>query len=166
MYIKNYFEQKIRDIKELFLSDNLNLDFELIRYKKIDNCLVLWIKLQNSNYKLVIFAEKENYKIFVFDSSGNHNLYEIFSDSGQSSSTSKSQSIIKEGDYYYLLSPLSGKIEKVNVKDTYEEGEVIAIVSAMKMEHPLTADKKYKFVEALVQVGQFVDINQKIVKLQ
>jgi len=166
MYIKNHAEQKIIEIKELLLIQNVNPDFELIRYKKTENCLVLWIKLQNANYKLVIFAEKENYKIFAFDSSGNHNLYEIFSNSGQSSSTSKSQSIIKEGDYYYLVSPLSGKIEKINIKDVYEEGEVIAIVSAMKMEHPLIADKKYKFIEALAQVGQFVDINQKIVKLQ
>jgi acetyl/propionyl-CoA carboxylase alpha subunit len=162
MYINNYYTKAIQDISKF--SKDQDKVIELLRFKKIENCLVLWIKIDDVNYKFVIFNEKGSYKIFVFDSFNCFNVYEIYS--GSLESTNNSNNIIKEGDYCYLISPLSGKLEKINKKEVYNEGDVIAIVSAMKMEHPLVADKKYQLVEIMTYPGQFVDINQRIVKIK
>ena len=57
-----------------------------------------------------------------------------------------------------LASPMPGKIFKI-IKDAGSEvkkGEVIIILEAMKMEHPIRSDKDGKIKKIFFQVGQLV----------
>ncbi|MCS7243355.1 MAG: acetyl-CoA carboxylase biotin carboxyl carrier protein subunit [Candidatus Calescibacterium sp.] len=164
MYIKNFYSNTVSN----FEIDKLE-EFEILKIEKKPYYLKLWLKIENAIYKLIIIKEKDKYKFFVFDGFNEMNIYEIFSglhSSIDKSGDYKNTNIIYQGDFYFVVSPLSGKVEKINEKNRYDKDDVIAVISAMKMEYLIVADKEYEFVERLVDVGQFVDMNQKIVKLK
>lgn len=164
MYIKNYHNNEISPL----ISSQNQIQIELIKIQKNDYNTKMWVKINNQIFKIIILDEKYRTKFFVFDSFNNYNVFEIFSDFEEDSKTNDKQrtNIVEFQGYFYLTAPLSGKIEKINVKEVYEEGDLILVISAMKMEHSIFSDSKYKLVEVLVQSGNFVDINQKIIKLE
>lgn len=160
MYIKNFSTGNKINLQPIKI-DNI----EIIKTEKKDDCVKVNLKINNQNYKLIVFKEKEGIKIFAFDSFGNYNVFFVFDELREEAKVDNSN-IVQEGDYYFVVSPLSGKVEKINEVMTVQKDDVIVVISAMKMEHSITANEKYEVVERLVKVGDFVDIKQKIVKLK
>lgn len=157
MYIKNYYSNSISEVQ--FVPYH---NIEVINLEKKPGYIRMWVKVDNQNYKIIIFKEKNTFKFIVFDQFHNYNVYQfLFSvDKGREDNNN----IICEGDYYFVVSPLSGRIEKIS--DEIKKGDPIVIISAMKMEHLIIADRDYQIVEKIANVGQFVNINQKILKLK
>lgn len=160
MYIKNFSTENKSNFKPVKI-ENL----EILKIDKKEDFVKISLKLNNQNYKLIIFKEKEGIKIFAFDSFSNCNVFLIFDEFKEENKVNNSN-IVEEGDYYFVVSPLSGKIEKVNEGKIVEKDDAIVVMSAMKMEHSIIANEKYEIVERLINVGDFVDIKQKIVKLK
>ncbi|MEN3015705.1 MAG: acetyl-CoA carboxylase biotin carboxyl carrier protein subunit [bacterium] len=160
MYIKNFYSNSKSQIQP-----TSKTDFELIKVEKKEDYSKLILKLYNSIYKVIIIPEKQSMKFYVYDGFNNMNVFEVYSSFEELDSRVEDVSyIIKEGNYYFVVSPLSGRIEKIN--DQVSPGDQIVIISAMKMEHSIIADKYYQVVEKFAEIGQFVDINQKIIKLK
>jgi biotin carboxyl carrier protein len=63
-----------------------------------------------------------------------------------------------------IEAPLPGKIVRVEVTvgNTVEEGGVICIIEAMKMENPILSPVKASIVEVAVSPGQVVKTGEKI----
>jgi biotin carboxyl carrier protein len=63
-----------------------------------------------------------------------------------------------------IEAPLPGKIIRVEVTvgNTVEEGGVICIIEAMKMENPILSPVKASVIEVAVSPGQIVKTGEKI----
>ena len=70
-------------------------------------------------------------------------------------------------DKMTLISPMPGKVVKINVKegDEVKEGTVMIVVEAMKMENNITATAKAKVKKILVTEGEMVDNKKQLVEL-
>ncbi len=67
-----------------------------------------------------------------------------------------------------IEAPLPGKVVRVEVTvgNSVEEGGVICVIEAMKMENPILSPVKASVVEVAVSPGQTVKTGQKIVVLK
>ena len=67
-----------------------------------------------------------------------------------------------------LVSPMPGKVVKINVKegDEVHEGQVMIVVEAMKMENNVIASGKAKVKQILVAEGQMVDNKMQLIELE
>jgi biotin carboxyl carrier protein len=67
-----------------------------------------------------------------------------------------------------IEAPLPGKIVRVEVTvgNTVEEGGVVCIIEAMKMENPILSPAKASVVEVAVSAGQVVKTGQKLVVIE
>ena len=67
-----------------------------------------------------------------------------------------------------LVSPMPGKVVKINVKegDEVDEGTVMIVVEAMKMENNITATAKAKVKKILVTEGEMVDNKKQLIELE
>jgi biotin carboxyl carrier protein len=67
-----------------------------------------------------------------------------------------------------IEAPLPGKIVRVevNVGNTVEEGGVICIIEAMKMENPILSPVKASVIEVAVSPGQVVKTGEKIAVIE
>ena len=67
-----------------------------------------------------------------------------------------------------IEAPLPGKIVRVevNVGNTVEEGGVICIIEAMKMENPILSPAKASVVEVAVSPGQIVKTGEKLAVIE
>ena len=67
-----------------------------------------------------------------------------------------------------IEAPLPGKIVSVDVKvgNTVQEGGVICIIEAMKMENPILSPAKASVIEVAVSSGQAVKTGEKIVVIE
>ena len=66
-----------------------------------------------------------------------------------------------------LVSPMPGKVVKINVKegDEVKAGTVMIVVEAMKMENNITATAKAKVKKILVKEGEMVDNKMQLIEL-
>ena len=173
-------EIEIKKIEQIQKQDLNAINLEIIDYKG------------NTNYTEVIFkVENEVKKAFILDNNiylleDNLIKYEIkdlsdkkltFKNYTLEQNITQIENIItaniknnvkKENNKYYLVPPLSGKIEKINVKegDTIEPNTNVIIISAMKMENNIEVFEKYKVLKILVKEGDFVQINQNLIELE
>ncbi len=67
-----------------------------------------------------------------------------------------------------LVSPMPGKVVKINVKegDEVTDGTIMMVVEAMKMENNITASSKAKVKKILVVEGQMVDNKMQLIELE
>ena len=67
-----------------------------------------------------------------------------------------------------LVSPMPGKVVKINVKegDTVNEGTIMMVVEAMKMENNIVASGQAKVKKILVAEGQMVDNKMQLIELE
>jgi biotin carboxyl carrier protein len=67
-----------------------------------------------------------------------------------------------------IEAPLPGKIIRVEVTmgNTVEEGGVICIIEAMKMENPILSPVKASVIEVVVSPGQVVKTGEKIAVIE
>ena len=67
-----------------------------------------------------------------------------------------------------LVSPMPGKVVKINVKegDVVKEGQIMIVVEAMKMENNITASGQTKVKKILVAEGQMVDNKMQLIVLE
>ena len=67
-----------------------------------------------------------------------------------------------------LVSPMPGKVVKINVKEGDEvgEGTIMIVVEAMKMENNIVATSKAKVKKVLVTEGQMVDNKMQLIELE
>ena len=67
-----------------------------------------------------------------------------------------------------LVSPMPGKVVKINVKegDEVKEGMIMMVVEAMKMENNIVASGKAKVKRIFVEVGQMVDNKMQLIELE
>jgi len=67
-----------------------------------------------------------------------------------------------------IEAPLPGKVVRVEVTvgNTVEEGGVICIIEAMKMENPIVSPVKASIIEVAVSPGQVVRTGEKIAVIE
>ena len=67
-----------------------------------------------------------------------------------------------------LVSPMPGKVVKINVKegDEVKEGTIMMVVEAMKMENNIVAAGKAKVKRIFVEEGQMVDNKLQLLELE
>ena len=67
-----------------------------------------------------------------------------------------------------LVSPMPGKVVKINVKegDEVNEGMIMMVVEAMKMENNIVAAGKSKVKQVFVEEGQMVDNKMQLIELE
>ncbi len=67
-----------------------------------------------------------------------------------------------------LVSPMPGKVVKINVKegDEVKEGQIMMVVEAMKMENNIVAVGKAKVKRIFVEEGQMVDNKMQLIELE
>ena len=67
-----------------------------------------------------------------------------------------------------IEAPLPGKIVRVDVTvgNSVEEGGVICIIEAMKMENPIVSPAKASVIEVAVSLGQVVKTGEKIAVIE
>jgi biotin carboxyl carrier protein len=67
-----------------------------------------------------------------------------------------------------IEAPLPGKIVRVDVTvgNSVEEGGVICVIEAMKMENPIMSPAKASVVEVAVSPGQVVKTREKIAVIE
>ena len=73
----------------------------------------------------------------------------------------------ESNDKARLVSPMPGKVVKINVKegDEVSEGTIMIVVEAMKMENNIVATAKGTVKKVLVEVGEMVDNKRMLVEL-
>ncbi len=73
-----------------------------------------------------------------------------------------------DADHANLVAPMTGRVIRLEAAlgDTVPEGATLAVVEAMKMEHPLQAPFSSVVVELFVGEGDTVDMGQTIVRLE
>ncbi|MFN3477903.1 MAG: hypothetical protein ACK4ZM_00855, partial [bacterium] len=128
MYIKNYHNNKISPL----INSQNQFQIELIKIQKNDYNTKMWVKINDQIFRIIILDEKYRTKFFVFDSFNNYNVFEIFYDFEEDNGGNDKQkiNIMEIQGYWYLMAPLSGKIEKINVledklKNAEEELETL-----------------------------------------
>lgn len=74
----------------------------------------------------------------------------------------------KANDKNALMSPMPGKVVKINIKegDEVAEGTIMIVVEAMKMENNITATAKAKVKRILVTEGEMVDNKMQLIELE
>ena len=79
---------------------------------------------------------------------------------GAAGRAARRRSLGSNGDTDVLESPLQGSMWKVLVKqgDTVQEGQLLCIIEAMKMENEITAHKAGKIVELPIAEGAAVAV--------
>jgi biotin carboxyl carrier protein len=173
-------EIEIKKIDQTQKQDLNAINLEIIDYK------------DNTNYTEVIFKiENEVKKVFILDNNiyllednlikyeikdlsdkkltfKNYTLEQNITQIENITTANIKNNVKKENNKYYLVPPLSGKIEKINVKegDTIEPNTNVIIISAMKMENNIEVFEKYKVLKILVKEGDFVQINQNLIELE
>ena len=67
-----------------------------------------------------------------------------------------------------LVSPMPGKVVKINVKEGEEvgEGTIMMVVEAMKMENNIMASGRATVKRILVEEGQMVDNKMQLIELE
>ena len=67
-----------------------------------------------------------------------------------------------------ITAPLPGRIVRIDVNtgDAVEEGDVICIIEAMKMENPIVSPVKGSVVEVSVSPGKAVKTGEKLVVVE
>ncbi|MEZ5199050.1 MAG: acetyl-CoA carboxylase biotin carboxylase subunit [Bacteroidales bacterium] len=71
-------------------------------------------------------------------------------------------------DHGEIVSPMPGKVIKINVKEGQEvnKGDVLMVVEAMKMENNITSPKDGSIEKVNVKVGEMVDGSKELVSLK
>ena len=66
-----------------------------------------------------------------------------------------------------LLSEISGSVWRINcgVGDIIEEGQEVLIIESMKMEIPVTSNVSGRVISILVDEGEMVNEDQKLIEL-
>lgn len=66
-----------------------------------------------------------------------------------------------------IISPMFGKIVKINVKenDTITKGDVLLVIDSMKIENNLLAPRKAKIVRIMINPGDQVELNRPLIEI-
>jgi biotin carboxyl carrier protein len=196
MSIKNYFklnnniieiefeaidnEIEIKKIEQTQKQDLNAINLEIIDYKDNTNYTEVIFKMENEVKKAFILdnniylLEDNLIKYEIKDLSDkkltfkNYTLEQNITQIENITTANIKNNVKKENNKYYLVPPLSGRIEKINVKegDTIEPNTNVIIISAMKMENNIEVFEKYKVLKILVKEGDFVQINQNLIELE
>jgi biotin carboxyl carrier protein len=196
MSIKQYFKLENNIIEIEFEAINNEIEIKKIEQpqKQFLNAINLEIidYKDNTNYTEIIFKmENEIKKAFILDNNiyllednlikyeikdlldkkltfKNYTLEQNITQIENITTANIKNNVKKENNKYYLVPPLSGKIEKINVKegDIIEPNTNVIIISAMKMENNIEVFEKYKVLKILVKEGDFVQINQNLIELE
>lgn len=67
-----------------------------------------------------------------------------------------------------IVSPIPGKVFKINVKEggKIKKGDVVVVIDAMKMENNITSQKDAVIKKILVQLNEMVDVNTALIELE
>jgi biotin carboxyl carrier protein len=107
---------------------------------------------------------KEIYRVAIVDVEGskhvsinNHNFFL------QSTNTKKQKSETNGP----MISPMPGKIIKINVSkgDKVKKGDLLLVMEAMKMEHSIKANRDGNVEDVAVKLGQQVNANAELIKI-
>lgn len=181
-YQENLENNTINILKiDTFPENNYNYNnIEIINYKNNDNYSEIIFKIQDEVKKAFILdnniyiLEDNLVKCTTIESIDNklkfinYNLTETVDNISTTISHNIKNNVKKEEDRYYLVPPLSGKIEKINTKEgeILEPNTTVIIISAMKMENSIEIFEKYRVIKILVKEGDFVQINQNLIELE
>jgi len=173
-------EIEIKKIEQTQKQDLNAINLEIIDYKNNTNYTEIIFKMENEIKKAFILdnniylLEDTLIKYEIKDLSDkklnfkNYTLEQNITQVENITTANIKNNVKKENNKYYLVPPLSGKIEKINVKegDTIEPNTNVIIISAMKMENNIEVFEKYKVLKILVKEGDFVQINQNLIELE
>jgi len=173
-------EIEIKKIDQTQKQDLNAINLEIIHYKDNTNYTEVIFKMENEVKKAFILdnniylLEDNLIKYEIKDLSDkkltfkNYTLEQNITQIENITTANIKNNVKKENNKYYLVPPLSGKIEKINVKegDTIEPNTNVIIISAMKMENNIEVFEKYKVLKILVKEGDFVQINQNLIELE
>jgi biotin carboxyl carrier protein len=173
-------EIEIKKIEQTQKQDLNAINLEIIDYKDNANYTEIIFKMENEVKKAFILdnniylLEDNLIKYEIKDLSDkkltfkNYTLEQNITQIENITTANIKNNVKKENDKYYLVPPLSGKIEKINVKegDIIEPNTNVIIISAMKMENNIEVFEKYKVLKILVKEGDFVQINQNLIELE
>jgi biotin carboxyl carrier protein len=173
-------EIEIKKIDQTQKQDLNAINLEIIHYKDKTNYTEVIFKMENEVKKAFILdnniylLEDTLIKYEIKDLSDkkltfkNYTLEQNITQIENITTANIKNNVKKENNKYYLVPPLSGKIEKINVKegDTIEPITNVIIISAMKMENNIEVFEKYKVLKILVKEGDFVQINQNLIELE
>jgi biotin carboxyl carrier protein len=173
-------EIEIKKIEQTQKQDLNAINLEIIDYKDNTNYTEIIFKMENEIKKAFILdnniylLEDTLIKYEIKDLSDkkltfkNYTLEQNITQIENITTANIKNNVKKENNKYYLVPPLSGKIEKINVKegDTIEPITNVIIISAMKMENNIEVFEKYKVLKILVKEGDFVQINQNLIELE
>jgi len=173
-------EIEIKKIEQTQKQDLNAINLEIIDYKDSTNYTEVIFKIENEEKKAFILdnniylLEDNLIKYEIKDLSDkkltfkNYTLEQNITQIENITTANIKNNVKKENDKYYLVPPLSGKIEKINVKegDIIEPNTNVIIISAMKMENNIEVFEKYKVLKILVKEGDFVQINQNLIELE
>ncbi|MCX7870138.1 MAG: acetyl-CoA carboxylase biotin carboxyl carrier protein subunit [bacterium] len=181
-YQENLENNTINILKiDTFSENNYNYNnLEIINYKNNDNYSEIIFKIQDKVKKAFILdnniyiLEDNLVKCTTIESIDNklkfinYNLTETVDNISTTISHNIKNNVKEEEDRYYLVPPLSGKIEKINTKEgeILEPNTTVIIISAMKMENSIEIFEKYRVIKILVKEGDFVQINQNLIELE
>jgi len=171
---------EIKKIEQTQKQDIHTINLEIISYKDNTNYIEVIFKIQNEVKKAFILdnnvylLEDNLIKYEIKDLSDkkltfkNYTIQENITQIQNITTANIKNNVKKENNKYYLVPPLSGKIEKINVKegDIIEPNTNVIIISAMKMENNIEVLEKYKILKILVKEGDFVQINQNLIELE
>jgi biotin carboxyl carrier protein len=173
-------EIEIKKIDQTQKQDLNAINLEIIDYKDNTNYTEVIFKIENEVKKAFIFdnniylLEDNLIKYEIKDLSDkkltfkNYTLEQNITQIENITTANIKNNVKKENNKYYLVPPLSGRIEKINVKegDIIEPNTNVIIISAMKMENNIEVFEKYKVLKILVKKGDFVQINQNLIELE
>ncbi len=116
-----------------------------------------YIKLFKDSLEVKFWIEKVDQKFWVHFKGRNF----IFNPQKKRAKNS----VRKISTQSYLSAPLPGRVLSIQVKegDLVREGQFLIVLESMKIEHTLTAFQDTKIKSILVQKGQTVGINEKLI---
>jgi biotin carboxyl carrier protein len=67
-----------------------------------------------------------------------------------------------------IVSPMYGKIVKINVKekDTISQGDIVLVIDSMKIENNILAPRMAKVTRVLMNPGDQVELNKPIIAIE
>ena len=73
-----------------------------------------------------------------------------------------------EHNEHMIVSPMYGKIVKINVKenDTVAKGDVLMVIDSMKIENNILAPRKARIVKVLKVKGDQVELNKPVIAIE